>query len=119
MDATIQLLINWATSIVSSVFATAVDSLFRVAVIFARWAVCGVMKLSTNYTHYTHRAQFTVRTCMVIFLAVRTLYRAIAFVRLHNCNSVVQQELIILYRVPFVFLYRLLCLCELYLKEWL
>jgi len=56
-DAAFQLLVTWATSMVSSVIATAVAALFRVAAIFARWAVCGVMKLSTNYTH---RAQFTV-----------------------------------------------------------
>jgi len=57
MDATFQLLINWVTSVVSSVIATPAAALFRAAVIFARWAVCGVMKLSTNYTH---RAQLTV-----------------------------------------------------------
>jgi len=39
------------------VIATADATIFRVAVIFARWAVCGVMKLSTNYTH---RAQLTL-----------------------------------------------------------
>jgi len=94
MDATFQLLIKWATSVVSSVIATAVAALFGVAVIFAR---CGVMKLSTNYTH---RAQFTV---VAIFLAFRALYLAKAFVRFLNCNSAVQQELKILYREHFAF----------------
>jgi len=49
MDATVQLLINWATSVASSVIATAVAALFRVAVIFARWAECAHTGRSLQY----------------------------------------------------------------------
>jgi len=90
VDAAFRLLINWATSIVSSVIATAVAALFRDE---------ALQKLH--------------------FLAVRTLYRTIAFVRFLNCNSAVQQELKIVYRVHFVFLQWLIFWFELNLKEWL
>jgi len=56
---------------------------------------------------------------MAIFLAVRTLYRTIAFVRFLNCNSAVQQELKIVYGVHFVLLQGLIFWFELNLKEWL
>lgn len=85
----VELLEDWETSIVSSKSATAVCSFFRVAVIF----VAGQCAES----------QFT---CMAIFLAVPTFYRAIAFFQFLNCNSAVQQKLKIVYRVHFIFLHR-------------
>jgi len=49
MDATFQLLMNWTTSVVSSVIAIAVAVLFRVAVIFALWAV---LRCNRNWRFY-------------------------------------------------------------------
>jgi len=43
--------IYWPTSVVSDVIATAVAP-FSVRVVFARWIVGRVMKLSTSYTYW-------------------------------------------------------------------
>jgi len=50
MDSTIQLIIYCATSVVTGVTNTAVAAPFIAGIAFARWAVCGVMKLSTSHT---------------------------------------------------------------------
>jgi len=63
--------------------------LFCGGVVFACWAVRGVVRLSANYTHGT---QCTVCSCKAIFLSTQTLYRAFAFMWFFYRGSTVHRN---------------------------